>query len=235
MVQKLGELLTIHFSHTQIKELMTLLKDNVSFQHDREITDSSTSTISDIHSPEKLDSCAILKKVNSLNMVAKLIESLISISSGSANSTFSDFSPSKFQSFFLRRLHSMESGDILHDMSESESVISDFNYAEVETPASDKPIIDPISPIEKLRQKNLSEDFSLVTDFLQDEMDKIRSSIPSISCGPQGDGFEFLEKVDEKECLPEAGDAVVESDQQKVFLHLSKLETRLKNLKFLVS
>lgn len=236
MAQKLGELLTTHFSHLHIKELMTLLKDNVSLLHDIEVTDSSLSTISDNQSSEKVDSSTILKKINSLNMVAKLIESLVSISSGNANSTFSDFSPSKFQSFFLRRLHSMESGDILPDMSESESVISDFNYAEVEPLASKPvPILDPVSPIERLRQKNLSEDFTLVTDFLEDEMDKLRSFIPSIYPGPQGDGLESSENVEEKDCASEAGETAIESDQQKISLQISKLETRLKNLKLWVS
>lgn len=227
VVQKLKELLTTHFSHVHIQELVTLLKSDISFETN---FSDLTSTDDDAQSSEKLDSSAVLKKLSSLNMVAKLVESLISIPSIARNDAY-DFSPSKFQSFFLRRLHSIESGDNLPDMSESESIVSDINYAEVETPLG-KPVDSPLS-IEKLRRREISDDFAVVTDFLQEEMDRMCSYIPSISCGPHADGVEICGRKEKDSAL--VTEAEIESDHQKILQQKTKLETRLRNLKLLVS
>lgn len=236
MVQKLSEVLLSQFSHVHIQELMTMFKSNLNLPESNvlENTESAenASDKNNLQACDKPDNATVLKKIISLNMVAKLIESLISISSGGANDSFPDFSPSKFQSFFLKRMHSVEAGDVLPDASESESFMSDYNYAEVDTPCS-KLVLES-SPLEKLRKRNISDDFSIVTDFLQDEMDKICSLIPSISAGPHGDGSEFQEDVDSKEKMSATLDDD-ESDHKKILLHKSKLETRLKNLKSLVS
>lgn len=233
VVEKLKDLLVNRFSHVHIQELVTSLKNKINVEESDMVEPAATIISNEIDSQnsKKLDSAVILKKIASLNMVAKLIESLINISSGSANEAFSDFSPSKFQSFFLKRLHSMETGDTVTDMSESESVMSDINYAEVETPCN-KPVIEPTLTIEKLQRKNISEDFSIVTDFLQEEMEKWCGFHPVP--GPHGDGLELRENIEEKEVASGTPKSCIETDHQKISQLKSKLETRLKNLKSLV-
>ncbi|KFM74945.1 hypothetical protein X975_17297, partial [Stegodyphus mimosarum] len=177
----------------------------------------------------------LLKRIISLNIVAKLIESLISIAPVSTSASATDFSPSKFQSFFLKRLNSSETDDLIPDISENESVPSDINYAEVETPCRIPSANQSIkSSIEKLRNKNISEDINLVTEFLTDEMEKISESVSVFKPGAQGNSvLQCKEEV--SELREAAGTSEVknglEYDYESILRQKAKLEIRIKNLK----
>ncbi|GFQ82069.1 PACT_coil_coil domain-containing protein [Trichonephila clavata] len=181
------------------------------------------------------DMPSLLKKMETLTVITKLIETLVNVSRTRTSIEGSgDFSCSKFQSYFIKRLNSADAETLEPDASESESQLSDMNYVEVE-PAHGKSFKKSQSEvsIEKLRSQIVTDDFSLVTDFLLDEMDKISSSLPYAKSGPQGDGI--MTASLELQVLPEVSSATVpfENNQeyQKFVLQKSKLESKLKILK----
>ncbi|GFT96355.1 PACT_coil_coil domain-containing protein [Nephila pilipes] len=177
---------------------------------------------------------SLLKKMETLTVITKLIETLVNASTTRTSiEGAGDFSCSKFQSYFLKRLNSADGETLEPDASESESQLSDMNYVEVE-PAHVKSFNKSQSEasIEKLRNQIVTDDFSLVTDFLLEEMDKISSSVPYLKAGPQGDGI--MTDSLESEVLPEISSAVPlqsDPDYQKFISQKSKLESKLKFLK----
>lgn len=82
-----------------------------------------------------------------------------------------------------------------------------------------------LSSVEKLRSSVMAEDFSLITDFLMDEMTKISEAVPNLDAGPQGDIM-----IDSLE-TEELQQAMVDSDHQLLLLQKSKLESRILSLK----
>ncbi|XP_055951884.1 pericentrin-like isoform X3 [Argiope bruennichi] len=185
------------------------------------------------------DMPSLLKKMESLSIVVKLLESLANISSSRASiDGAGDFSCSKFQSYFLKRLNS---GDGEPDASESESQLSDMNYVDVETPCvqSFNKTPSDISSVEKLRSQIAAGDFSIATDFLLSEMEKISTCIPCEK--PRSQGDIMIDSLD-SDVLPEVPSTVPESlqndekssidpDYEKFLAEKSKLETKLKLLK----
>lgn len=170
--------------------------------------------VKELHPPEldenknnpTVETSALIKKIETLSVITKLIESL---SLRTLNES-ADFSCSKFQSFFLRRLNSNDP-----EVSESEN---DINYAEVAE-------MSELPSIERLRSSVVAEDFNLVTDFLLGEVDKM--PVPCLGVGDMmADSLETE--------LPEMVDSV-DADYQRFLLQKARLESRLNNLKKMVS
>ncbi|GIY22141.1 PACT_coil_coil domain-containing protein [Caerostris darwini] len=187
------------------------------------------------------DMSSLLKKLETLSAVTQLVESLVNISSTRTSiEGAGDFSCSKFQSYFLKRLNSGEAEMLEPDISENESQLSDMNYIEVATPC--RPTVNKtpseVSSVEKLRNQIITDDFSIVTDFLLDEMNKISASVPCGKPELQGDITDSLEC----DVLPEISNTSLETihmeensltdtEYQKFLQQKSKLEFRLKILK----
>ncbi|GFY71719.1 PACT_coil_coil domain-containing protein [Trichonephila inaurata madagascariensis] len=228
--EKLSEFLKKNAAH--IKLLNTLEEPsgiNASAVNNKELM---LKVLGDQHCKNPSDMPSLLKKMEILTVITKLIETLVNISRARTSIEGSgDFSCSKFQSYFLKRLNSADAEILEPD--ESESQLSDMNYVEVE-PAYGKSFNKSQSEasIEKLRSQIVTDDFSLVMDFLLDEMDKI-PSVPYAKSGPQGDGI--MTDSLELQVLPEVSSAAVpfENNQeyQKFVLQKSKLESKLKFLK----
>ncbi|GBM04463.1 hypothetical protein AVEN_197882-2 [Araneus ventricosus] len=188
------------------------------------------------------DMPSLLKKMETLSVVVKLLESLASISSSRASiEGAGDFSCSKFQSYFLKRLNSGDAETLEPDASENESQLSDMNYVDVETPCGESFNKTPsdISSVEKLRSQIAAGDFTIVTDFLLSEMEKISISVPCEKSRSQGDiMIDSLESdifPDVSKTVPEAflvdEKASIDPDYEKFLAEKSKLETKLKLLK----
>ncbi|CAL1280063.1 unnamed protein product [Larinioides sclopetarius] len=185
---------------------------------------------------------SLLKKMETLSIVVKLLESLASISSSRASiEGAGDFSCSKFQSYFLKRLNSGDAETLEPDASENESQLSDMNYVDVETPCGQSFNKTPsdISSVEKLRSQIASGDFTIVTDFLLSEMEKISTSVPCEKSKSQGDiMIDSLESdilPDVSRTVPETSQAdeksSIDPDYEKFLAEKSKIEAKLKLLK----
>nr|XP_042909908.1 A-kinase anchor protein 9 isoform X3 [Parasteatoda tepidariorum]XP_042909909.1 A-kinase anchor protein 9 isoform X3 [Parasteatoda tepidariorum] len=178
------------------------------------------------------DVLSVLKKIDSLTAITKLIESVADISVQSINES-SDFSPSKFQSLFLKRLNSAESEATQIDISESESQLSDINYAD-ELFFKDN----SQSHVEKMHCRTVPQNLNLVTDFLHGEMENINSILSSLRAGPQGDMLFFdkstsFKSISETEDL---GDKSLNSlNFHEVLQQKSKLEAKILHLQHLQS
>ncbi|XP_035223354.1 interaptin-like isoform X2 [Stegodyphus dumicola] len=243
VIQKVSECLQDKISHVQLQELVKLIKERLDLfeapHHAKSNNDNDLVTDGQgkgFNSSNEAMS-TLLKRIISLNIVAKLIESLISIAPVSTNASATDFSPSKFQSFFLKRLNSSETDDLIPNISENESVPSDINYAEVETPCripfSGNQSIK--SSIEKLRNKDISEDINLVTEFLADEMEKISESVSVFKLGAQGDSMLQCKEGEVSGLQEVVGTSEVktghERDYESILRQKAKLQIRIKNLK----
>ncbi|KAG8180339.1 hypothetical protein JTE90_016371 [Oedothorax gibbosus] len=210
--QKLSLFLKNNTSETELKNITKAL-------HCPEQPELAINTTSSVTVPPTLETPNLQKRIEILSVITKLIESLASVSMRTINES-QDFSCSKFQRMFLKRLNSNEAEP---DVSEAEGSI---NYAEVmESPDVQEMhagIPNNISTVEKLRSSVIAEDFNLVTDFLVDEMTKL--SAACLDVGAQGD---IMADSLETEELP----AMVDSDHQLLLLQKSKLESRIQILK----